>query len=88
MRRRSKDKKKDKKDDAGLGTRGVWAGEQGKYWERATQIPVALSVSFGEISLPRLAFDAASAPVERAYAVLEYLDRIGDKIVSGIAHFA
>jgi len=48
----------------------------------------ALSVSFGEISLPRLAFDAASAPVERAYAVLEYLDRIGDKIVSGIAHFA
>jgi cystathionine gamma-synthase len=25
----------------------VWAGESGKYWERATQIPVALSVSFG-----------------------------------------
>jgi cystathionine gamma-synthase len=25
----------------------VWAGENGKYWERATQIPVALSVSFG-----------------------------------------
>jgi cystathionine gamma-synthase len=25
----------------------VWAGETGKYWERATQIPVALSVSFG-----------------------------------------
>ena len=48
----------------------------------------ALSVSFGEIALPRLAFDAASAPIERAYAVLEYLDRIGDKIVSGIAHFA
>ncbi len=44
MRRRSQNKKK---DDAGLGTRGVWAGEQGKYWERATQIPVALSVSFG-----------------------------------------
>jgi len=43
VRRRTKNKK----DDAGLGTRGVWAGEQGKYWERATQIPVALSVSFG-----------------------------------------
>jgi len=34
-------------DDAGLGTRGVWAGETGTYWERTTQIPVALSVSFG-----------------------------------------
>ena len=43
MQRRSENKK----DAAGLGTRGVWAGEQGKYWERATQIPVALSVSFG-----------------------------------------
>jgi cystathionine gamma-synthase len=36
-----------KMDAAGLGTRGVWAGETGKHWERATQIPVALSVSFG-----------------------------------------
>ena len=44
MRRRSGNKNK---DDAGLGTRGVWAGEESKYWERATQIPVALSVSFG-----------------------------------------
>ncbi|MGA3087853.1 MAG: cystathionine gamma-synthase family protein [Terriglobales bacterium] len=34
-------------DQAGIGTRGVWAGENGRYWERATQIPVALSVSFG-----------------------------------------
>jgi cystathionine gamma-synthase len=25
----------------------VWAGESGQYWEGATQIPVALSVSFG-----------------------------------------
>jgi cystathionine gamma-synthase len=25
----------------------VWAGEQGKYWERSTQIPVALSAAFG-----------------------------------------
>ena len=44
MRRRNENKNA---DDAGLGTRGVWAGEEGKYWERATQIPVALSVSFG-----------------------------------------
>jgi cystathionine gamma-synthase len=42
VRRRS-----DKKDHAGLGTRGVWAGENGKYWERSTQIPVALSAAFG-----------------------------------------
>jgi len=32
---------------AGVGTRAVWAGESGQYWEGATQIPVALSVSFG-----------------------------------------
>ncbi|MGA7291648.1 MAG: cystathionine gamma-synthase family protein [Terriglobales bacterium] len=32
---------------AGLGTRGVWAGEEGAFWERSTQIPVVLSVSFG-----------------------------------------
>jgi len=25
----------------------VWAGERGQHWERATQIPVALSVAFG-----------------------------------------
>jgi cystathionine gamma-synthase len=40
-------RRSEKKDATGLGTRGVWAGENGKYWERATQIPVALSVSFG-----------------------------------------
>ncbi len=32
---------------AGLGTRAVWAGERGERWERATQVPVTLSVSFG-----------------------------------------
>ncbi len=32
---------------AGLGTRAVWAGEQGTYWAGATQLPVVLSVSFG-----------------------------------------
>jgi cystathionine gamma-synthase len=34
-------------ESAGFGTRSVWAGEKGKHWEGATQIPVALSVSFG-----------------------------------------
>jgi cystathionine gamma-synthase len=36
-----------KNNHAGLGTRGVWAGEEGNHWERATQMPVALSASFG-----------------------------------------
>ena len=44
MRRRTKN---ENKKEAGLGTRGVWAGEKGKHWQGATQIPVALSVSFG-----------------------------------------
>jgi len=38
--RNSEDKK------AALGTRAVWAGENGPRWERATQVPVALGVSF------------------------------------------
>jgi cystathionine gamma-synthase len=47
---RSKDKDKNKnknKDRSGIGTQAVWAGENGKRWERATQVPVALSVSYG-----------------------------------------
>lgn len=44
MRRHSENKNK---DNMGRGTRGVRAGEQGRHWERATQIPVAVSVSFG-----------------------------------------
>src|ERR1700761_3239744 len=32
---------------AGLGTQSVWAGESGERWQRSTQVPVALSVSFG-----------------------------------------
>ena len=32
---------------AGLGTRSVWSGERGERWAGATQVPVALSVSFG-----------------------------------------
>jgi cystathionine gamma-synthase len=35
------------KDVPGLGTRAVWSGEQGEKWAAATQVPVALSVSFG-----------------------------------------
>jgi cystathionine gamma-synthase len=31
----------------GLGTRAVWSGEQGERWAGATQVSVALSVSFG-----------------------------------------
>ncbi len=41
MRRSAPDKK------TGFGTRSVWSGETGNSWEGATQIPVALSVSFG-----------------------------------------
>ena len=37
----------DPKHKAGLGTRAVWAGERGERWAGATQVPVALSVSFG-----------------------------------------
>ena len=32
---------------AGPGTVAVWAGEEGDGWERATQVPVVHSVSFG-----------------------------------------
>jgi cystathionine gamma-synthase len=32
---------------AGLGTRAVWSGEEGERWAGATQVPVALSVSYG-----------------------------------------
>ena len=37
---------------------------------------------------PRLMFDGGSSPLERAYAVLGYLDKTGDKIMTGFAHFA
>jgi cystathionine gamma-synthase len=40
-------RRREKQDRAGLGTRSVWAGENGERWEGATQVPVALSVSFG-----------------------------------------
>lgn len=35
------------KKPAGIGTQAVWAGENREPWERATQVPVALSVSYG-----------------------------------------
>lgn len=35
------------KHQPGLGTRAVWSGEQGQHWAGATQVPVALGVSFG-----------------------------------------
>ncbi|MGB0386199.1 MAG: cystathionine gamma-synthase family protein [Ardenticatenaceae bacterium] len=36
------------KDQAArLGTLAIWAGEEGELWERATQVPVVHSVSFG-----------------------------------------
>lgn len=38
---------KENKNLAGWGTRSVWAGEQGERWAGATQVPVALSVSYG-----------------------------------------
>jgi len=33
--------------ETGLGTKAVWSGEKGESWAGATQVPVALSVSFG-----------------------------------------
>ena len=35
------------KEEAGLGTRSVWAGDDGEHWENATQVPIALSAAFG-----------------------------------------
>lgn len=37
----------DHRREIGLGTRAVWSGERGERWAGATQVPVALSVSFG-----------------------------------------
>jgi HPr kinase/phosphorylase len=58
--------------------------------ERAERLPdeSALKASLGQIALPRLAFDIETAALERAYAVLGYLDEVGDKIMTGLAHFA
>lgn len=57
--------------------------------ERGARLPdeAALAVRLGEIKLPRLTLDAESAPIDRAYAVLEYLNKITDKNMTRIAHF-
>ncbi len=34
-------------DQPGIGTRAVWAGEESRAWQGATQVPVVHSVSFG-----------------------------------------
>jgi cystathionine gamma-synthase len=45
---KKQDRKRSNTDaPAGIGTRAVWAGEDGKGWEGSTQIPVALSAAFG-----------------------------------------
>ena len=36
-----------KSNGTGLGTLAVWSGERGARWAGTTQVPVALSVSFG-----------------------------------------
>jgi cystathionine gamma-synthase len=47
LRKKIASKNSDASIDTRLGTRAVWAGEHGARWERATQVPVALGVSFG-----------------------------------------
>ena len=50
-------------DDRGLGTRAVWAGEEGLSWLGATQVPVVHSVTFGYDDLDEwIAVGAGRAP--------------------------
>ena len=45
------------------GTLSVWAGEDGSYWQGATQVPVVHSVSFGYDDLDQwLAVGQGQAP--------------------------
>lgn len=37
----------DRTKNVGLGTKAVWGGEEGPFWEGSTQVPVVSSVSFG-----------------------------------------
>jgi HPr kinase/phosphorylase len=48
----------------------------------------ALNASLAGVTLPRVIFDGESGPFERAYAMFGCLDKIGDKIMTGFAHFA
>jgi HPr kinase/phosphorylase len=58
--------------------------------ERSERLPErhALCVTLCGIALPRLVFEAVSTLFERSYGVLGYLDKIGDKNMTGFAHFA
>jgi HPr kinase/phosphorylase len=58
--------------------------------ERSERLPEKhfLSAVLCGIAVPRLAFNAVSALFERSHAVLGYLDQIGDKNMTGSAHFA
>ena len=57
--------------------------------ERTARLPDddVLKTSLGGVALPRLVFGAESNVFERAYAVLGYLDNIGDRIMTAFAHF-
>jgi HPr kinase/phosphorylase len=58
--------------------------------ERAERLPEkhVLCATLDGIAVPRLVFDARSTLFERSSAVLGYLDKIGDKNMTGFAHFA
>jgi HPr kinase/phosphorylase len=58
--------------------------------ERGARLPgeETRKACLGGAELPRLTFDDETAPFERAYAVLGYLDNIDGKIMTGFAHFA
>jgi serine kinase of HPr protein (carbohydrate metabolism regulator) len=57
---------------------------------RAARMPEReeLVANLAGIDLPRLMFGAESATIERAYATLGWLDKIDDKIMTRLAHFA
>jgi len=40
------------------------------------------------VELPRLMFSAESVTIERAYATLRVLDKMSDRIMTRLAHFA
>jgi serine kinase of HPr protein (carbohydrate metabolism regulator) len=50
--------------------------------------PQELVANLAGIVLPRLIFGAESATIERAYATLRALDKMRDRIMTRLAHFA
>jgi cystathionine gamma-synthase len=53
----------DQTKNVGPGTTAVWGGEEGPFWERATQVPVVSSVSFGYTDMEEwMAVGKGSAP--------------------------